>query len=102
MAWETRGIRRYLYKSVRTDGKVIRRYLGKGVEAEDLAEQIEQARAARTARREADLADRLRVEETVAIAKQAWKITELVISASLLAYGYHTHKGDWRRRRHAK
>ncbi len=89
----------YYYDKVRENGRVVSKYIGKGI-ASQLVEAIN---AESRFEREELLRERIvqkavdREIDTVIreLAAQAKVLTEAVLVAS----GYHKHKGQWRRRR---
>ena len=90
----------YLYRFKREGRRVVTEYLGRGefagimatLEAEDQAERVE-ARAAIRAEREAQL----RIDRQI---DALGDLVRLVTRATMVASGYHTHKGQWRKQRH--
>ena len=99
MAWERRGAKRYAYQSYRgPDGRVCKRYLGRGAEAAAAERRRAEARAARKAdaAAAADLAaryaplDRLDDELDAAV--------EALVASVMNANGFHNRNGIWRRR----
>lgn len=104
MAYELRGASgRYLYWSYRdpVSGRVKKKYLGRGVEAQKFAH----ARSRDRHRREADrlavekVRDDLRALDDLTAARDA--AVNLLLEATLFAAGYHRpNYGPWRRCRH--
>ena len=96
MSWEGRHNRRYYYRKRRQGDRVISEYVGAGELAEACAAldtlEGEIRRAARE-RRRADRALDARVD-------QACDFIRALTCAALLVGGYHTHKGQWRKKRH--
>jgi hypothetical protein len=101
MAWETR--RRggsYYTRSVRVNGVVRRRYVGKDDLAHLLASLDEQDQVAREVEAQA-----WREERAAALAREAPLIEfaaalDVLMAQTLIAAGYHRHKrGKWRKRR---
>lgn len=93
MVYKRRG--KYLYRSRRIGRRVVTEYLGAGELAELEAELAAQRAADReTERREwdRDLQADVQLDEY----GQALRI---LTRATLLASGYHQHKGQWRRQR---
>ncbi len=100
MAWETRRGNLYYYRSRRSaDGRVRKEYCGTGPEAIAEAKADEVARdAARQAR-----------DELLRIAEEAKTVNcmmndlddavRMLTAGTLLAAGYHQHRGHWRKRR---
>ncbi len=99
MGWEKRGGKVYYYRKRRVGGRVISDYIGAGPHAELIADLDDLARVEAEAEREAwrqecdaMLADDQRIDE-------AGDLVRMLTRAWLLAYGYHTHKGQWRKKR---
>ena len=101
MGFESRkGKGRYLYLSRRVDGRVTKEYIGKGALAESLSDRLTLARAEhRTARIAAQIENERDTEATIPLTELC-KYPDLLVKATLLTAGFHTHKGQWRRRRH--
>ena len=100
MPWATRGRKKYFYRSVRLpDGRVGKKYLGKGL----LAEEAERADIEAQIRRKVDQAEVSRTEATVepidALSDDLDDGLNLLAVATLMAGGLHQHKGQWRRKR---
>ena len=96
MSWERRGNRRYYYRKRREGDRVFSEYVGAG----DLAET---AATLDALEREFRRAERQRREELRALDAQIDEVCDLIRAltyAALLVSGYHTHKGQWRRKRH--
>jgi hypothetical protein len=98
VAIETRkNGRQYFYKSVRENGRVVKRYIGSGPDATKAAEVERQQRQERE---EARAAERRELEqinaafEPLAAFENAF---ETVLEAALSAAGYVCRKGEWRK-----
>jgi hypothetical protein len=96
MAWE----RGYYYRVRKVNGRVVRKYVGRGRLAELAAEtdaiEREERRLSTLALRR-DKAELAALDADMAALTEA---TDLVARAALLAAGYHQHKrGEWRKRR---
>lgn len=96
MGWETRrnGLL-YFYQKRRENGRIVSDYRGCGPGAELLALELElsaQDRAAMQREREP-------IRELERQVDQATSIINQVVAATLVATGYHQHKGMWRRQR---
>jgi hypothetical protein len=99
MAWERRGEKYYYYLSRRVDGRVEKRYFGRGLPA-GLADRMvaeaefdrrQQARSLAALKAELEPADRL-VDELDDVAR---RLTE----EALVAAGFRRVNYSWRRRR---
>src|SRR5262245_2910031 len=99
MAWQQRGTKRYLYRSVKHQGRVIREYLGTGPSAEalDAAQGVERAR--RQAVQETwrqTLADQTAIDVQV---QRWWAQQDLILQALLYSEGCYRHdRSPWRKR----
>jgi hypothetical protein len=102
MGWEERNGRYYYYDKVRENGRVVSRYIGKGlaskvIEATNEANRFEREEMREERRRQKAL-DR-EIDLTIrGLSAQAKTLTETVLVVS----GYHKHKGQWRRKRGQK
>ena len=99
MGWEDRNGRSYYYEKKREDGRVVSRYIGRGI-ASKMCEALNEERRwereeMRAERRRQKALDR---EIDIAIRNLTAR-TKLLTEAVLVASGYHKHKGQWRRRR---
>jgi hypothetical protein len=102
VAWEKRGAKRYYYRSVR-DGErgVKKQYLGRGEVAEAIAHADETIRRHREERRAQEMAEREILEDLVAPTLEVREAARVLARASLVAAGYHRHRGEYRRERGA-
>jgi hypothetical protein len=99
MGWEQRSDNRYYYRKKRIGDRVVSEYIGRGELAELIAELDALDRARRQTEREAWRQERVKVE---AIDRRLAEVQEAILTlirAWLLVAGYHTHKGQWRKRR---
>jgi hypothetical protein len=99
MGWETRKGRPYYYHKTRIGGRVVSQYIGRGPLAEaliafDAADRADRAWKGHT-QAEARQRDQEREQRLEALRAVLRDMTD----AALLASGYHTHKGQWRKRR---
>jgi len=99
MAWERRGDRRYYYRKRRIGGQVVSEYVGHGELAELQAEMDREAADLRATERCAERAERQAQRAIDAQIDEAGRQLRWLLRAYLLANGYHTHKGQWRKRR---
>ncbi len=95
MGWESRGSKKYYYVKYGQDGQVVSLYTGVGRVAEALA-----ARAAgkRQQQREAEEAW-AEYKKVGALLDDIRELTQILTQATLLAEGYHTHRGQWKKKR---
>jgi hypothetical protein len=92
LAWETRRDRTYYYRKQRIGARVRSIYVGTRESARAMADQDAATRStARARRQDEDAGDAVMdaLEHDIAA----------LLSCTLLAEGYHTHKGTWRLRR---
>lgn len=99
MGWENRNRSQYYYRKRRVNGRVVSEYVGNGL-AGELAEifDAEDRQEAEYKRRETQKQKR----QAAAMDRQAGeveKLTRAFTQACLLLAGYHTHKGQWRKKR---
>ena len=97
MAWEQRGNRRYYYRKRRQGGRVSSEYVGAG-------ELAGAAAALDTLEREVRRAERQRRAQLRALDAHIGQVSDLIralTDAVLLINDYHTHKGQWRKKRYA-
>ena len=89
MSWETRSDRRYFYLSVKRNGRVSKRYYGRGIAGAIAAKLIASRKAERINRREAytKIRDGAETAEqgTAALEQQC----KLLTGASLMSMGTH-------------
>ena len=100
MSWESReGRGRYYTRTRRVDGRVVRRYVGKGLVGEYAAFLDAESRARRAAEALALTRDRERLTPLDDVSVAYDDGCKLLLAATLAAAGYHRHQGSWRRRR---
>ncbi len=99
MAWELRGKRQVYYRGRRVGQKVVKEYLGAGLVAQLAANADEAVREAKRKER----AEIRRIEDEMRPLNDLMAELEagvrLLTVGSLLAAGFHQHRGHWRRRR---
>ena len=96
MGWEQRRGKRYYYRKRREGGRVVSEYFGAGLRAEQVAARDEQARRQRAEER-ARLTEHKQAEKVL---DEYQTLAEALTRATLIGEGYHTHKGEWRKKRH--
>jgi hypothetical protein len=101
MAWERRPSGRYFYTSCRdANGHVKKRYYGRGAVAHRAAGLLAEAKAQREAERQSLLAEQARLRPADQLVALLIDGAELLMSAALLAAGFHhPRQGGWRKRR---
>ena len=100
--WETRGTRRYLYRTVREGGRAFRVYLGTGPAAEILAAADDIDRKQRRQTREQVAALRQQVQAVIDPVHAFNEELDILMRGCLFAAGYHDCHGQWWRNYHAK
>lgn len=96
MAWDKRG---YYYRSVKSQGRVNREYLGKGRVAALVAQMDAIEREDRAAKRNEAIQDRERLKELDATLDRLDAFADAAVVVLLEEAGFHRHKGEWRKRR---
>jgi hypothetical protein len=102
MGWERRGKGRYYYRKKRVNGKVVSEYIGANLVAQFYAAHLDSARADNIAARRKDLPARLKEAETDSRMRELEGNINLLVKDWLQSHGFHKHKGQWRKRRHAE
>ena len=98
MGWERRGRGRYYYHKRRIGGRVVSEYVGAGEHGAAAATRDTLARTERERMRQEQIRERERFLALEQAGSEAEEQVRMVTRAWLLAAGYHTHKGQWRRR----
>jgi hypothetical protein len=99
VAWERRGCNLYYYQSEREGGRVRKRYVGTGEEAELIAHADANLRLAREQRQAREGAELERLEALCAPLEELSEAADVLARAQLVASGYHRRKGEYRRAR---
>ena len=103
MAWEQRGAQRYYYRSRKIGGRVVKEYIGGGLAGELAAREDETRRRKQEAERVALQGDRDAFEAAAAAHDAFARATDALVTAALVAAGYHRHdRGHWRKRHASK
>jgi hypothetical protein len=99
MGWEKRGNSRYYYTKMRLGNRVVSHYVGSGKVARLISrlEEIMQERDDLTRWMEMQQREELLAGEEELV--EAEMLVDNVVKAALVASGWHTHKGEWRRKR---
>ena len=90
--------RKYYYSKTRVGKRVVSSYVGAGVEAEAQAREVALRQLAREAAREEDA----RWQEVEDLLKEMEALTAELVREAMAANGFYLHRGQWRRRRHAR
>jgi len=99
MGWEDRRGKKYYYRKRRIGDRVVSEYIGTGPVAEAAAALDELKRQTREEERELF---RREQEKQRAIDQEVDRVCRLIQNltyGTLLVHGFHTHKGEWRKRR---
>lgn len=99
MAWEKRRGKEYYYRKIRIGDRVVSEYVGTGPVAEAAAAIDERERLAREEAREQWRRERERQRAIDEAVDRACRLTRTLVDAVLLLRGYHTHRGQWRKKR---
>jgi hypothetical protein len=102
MGWETRRNSRYFYRKKRCGRRVISIYYGAGEMAEKVSHQVAQDREIEQQQREADRKLMAQMQAEDAAYEAISEDLDVLAKGTLLAAGYHQHRGEWRKKRHAR
>lgn len=101
MGWEKRNGRSYYYRKRRDGDHVVSEYVGSGALAAICAQTDAESRQERENERRARQQER---DEDALIDTELAEATSMfktLTECCLLAAGFHKHKGQWRKKRHA-
>jgi hypothetical protein len=101
MGWEKRGGRRYYYRKRRQGEKVRSEYVGDSLLGKICAADDEAARQNRARQQAVEREARQAEAEIDARLRQSESTIAALTAAMFLAAGFHKHRGQWRKRRHA-
>ena len=96
MAWE-KG--RYYTRSRKVNGQVIREYVGGGKVGELAAQLDAEERKQREYEQETWRIEREAIEAFDATIAKVCQVADIIAQATMVAAGFHRHRGEWRRRR---
>lgn len=100
MGWENRQDgKKYYYRSLRIGGRVVKKYIGRGPKAVQAAREDELRRAKRAAAAAARRQSLEQFDRATEALEEFSRQLDILLEATLLAAGYHCHRGCWRRRR---
>lgn len=95
MSWEKRRSQYYYYRKRREGGRVVSEYIGTGRAAELAAASDGWLRQRRANERKAWAG----IESVEMILDAIQTLTQALVRATWIAEGYHTHRGQWRKKR---
>jgi hypothetical protein len=99
VAWERRGGNLYYYRCEREGGRVRKRYVGTGEQAELIAHADANLRLAREQRQAREGAELKRLQALCAPLEEFSEAAGVLARAHLVASGYRRRKGEYRRAR---
>jgi len=99
MGWERRGGGMYYYRKRRQGDRVVSEYVGSGPLAELASALDELTREEQSLQRERMQQEREAIRAVDAHVEDACTVIRLLTYSALLVAGYHTHRGQWRKRR---
>jgi hypothetical protein len=102
MSWEVRQKQKYYYR-VRRDqeGRLVKTYVGTGAAAERAVAEDQRRQNERERQQERRRAEKQRLQTLDNQLTDLTKVTKTLVKAILYGVGYHEHKRQWRKRRHA-
>lgn len=101
MSWETRRGKRYYYHRRREGGRVVAHYYGNSQTASLVSDLEETCRAKEQRGRVKERMKIRAMREDDAEFERACELVDALTEAVLLLNGFHTHRGEWRKRREA-
>jgi len=102
MGWETRRNSRYFYRKERRGKRVRSIYCGSGEQAELISRQVAKDREEERQQREADRKLVAEMQAEDATYEAISDDLDVLAKGTLLAAGYHQHKGTWRKKRNVR
>jgi len=99
MGWEQRGGGMYYYRKRREGDRIVSEYVGSGPLAELASTFDDLAREKRSLRRKRMQQEREAIRAVDAKVEEICSMVRALTCGALLSAGYHTHKGQWRRKR---
>jgi gamma-glutamyl-gamma-aminobutyrate hydrolase PuuD len=98
MSWEKRGNSDYYYRKCRIGDRVVSQYFGGGTIAKLVASQDQLEHEQASAQKSAQHQIRIEEKEWNRLVSSVYERNTLLFKAVMLVNGYHTHKGQWRRK----
>lgn len=99
MGWEQKGESKYYYQKYRAGNRVVSKYIGRGEIAELIAEEDDHKRARNRMGRDKQKRELEKERQYDQLTDLIYNRNTSVAKALLLINGYHTHKGQWRKKR---
>ena len=99
MGWEQRGTNSYYYKKEREGSKVKSVYVGRGEIAEMVAQIQSSSAVIENFARKMKWPRAVEQEKTEASLDELDDRIRVIMQATLLVTGFHTHKRQWRKKR---
>jgi hypothetical protein len=97
LAIETRNGKTFYYRHSRTDGRVVKTFIGSGPKAMEAAEVDRQQRQERATADEAERKVLDGIREVDALVAESSQVFDVALTAALLKVGYHRRRGEWRK-----
>jgi vacuolar-type H+-ATPase catalytic subunit A/Vma1 len=97
MATEARKGRSYYYRSRRIDGRVVREYVAAGAAAELAAKRDREDRELRRQQQSQQLCKLVTFDKISEQVNTLIENSNIILTASLLAAGFHQHRSEWRK-----
>lgn len=102
MSWETRGGKRYYYRSKSVNGRTVKEYVGSGPKAEEAARLDAEAAVERRRKHEEFQALVAKHAEIGALMDQLDAECDAMMLAVMTPLGFHKYRGEWRKKRKPK
>ena len=99
MGWEQRGRNQYYYRKEREGARVKSTYIGRGDLAHTIANFEKHSFTLEKLMRAKKTMEAEELENAEAVLDRAVELVQLVMEATLLTAGFHTHRRQWRRKR---
>jgi len=99
MGWERRGGGIYYYRKRREGDRVVSEYVGSGPLAELASTLDELTREKQSLQREQMQREREAIRAVDAHVQDVCTVIRAFTYGALLEAGYHTHRGQWRKKR---
>lgn len=97
MSWEIRGNgRRYYYRVIRQNGRLVKQYMGSGKQALSAAAADEAARETRTGAAQSRRAWRQPIQEVIAQLRESELLLKRLVAFHLQGAGWTQHHREWR------